>query len=69
MEKIQKCSNITISWVKLYWSVVGFSKKCENKRTLESNNFKETKAMENALQSFIIGFTNLKKKYRLLINS
>ena len=35
-------------------SVVGFSKKCENKRTFESDNFKEMKAMENALQSFII---------------
>ena len=38
-------------------------KKCGNKRILESSSFKEMKAMQNALQSF------MKKNSRLLIHN
>ena len=34
--------------------LLGSPTKCENKRILESSNFKEMSAMQNASQSFII---------------
>ena len=34
--KIQKCPTIAISWVKLYWSVIEFPRKCENERIFMS---------------------------------
>ena len=48
---------------------LGSPTKCENKRILESSSFKEMKAMQNALQSFIIQFISMKKNSRLLIHN